>query len=62
MAEMLEGKLFYASGQQRNSLKSSEKTLEIGEQRRMVPAGGLVFFYIKISPTPRTRINQLALQ
>lgn len=27
---MLEGKLFYASGQQRNSLKSSEKTLEIG--------------------------------
>lgn len=45
MAEMLEGKSFYGSGQQRNSLKFSEDTLDRGGKRRMVPASGLVFFY-----------------
>lgn len=45
MAEMLEGKSFYGSGQQRNSWKFSEETLETGGMRRMGPASGLVFFY-----------------
>lgn len=45
MAEMSEGKSFYGSGQQRSSLKFSEKTPETGGERRMVPASGLVFFY-----------------